>query len=370
MSKLLEQFNKSQGLLGAIDAITDRRAFITLFATFAVVAMLTAVVGAAAASLMFNGHFDLGKGVGAIGTLASLILLLIGVSATGFLLNDRVHGREQKTVGQALLFSLATLHRMLGALLILLVIGVLAVALAFVAILLCKIPGVGPLLYAIVAPACALFLGTIVFGGYFIVALHGPAIWEGHPVLRTVGVLGTIFRRRLFPVVVQMILLALLVALVGMLVAACIMAGITLTGAMSVPLLGQGFSAMSPEALLGGMIGGHGNGSGYLAAAMFGLALLTGLAITLPLLVALAGNCIIFANVTEDLSTAEIERQLQDAVDAARAKGEQARRQLNEARSQLASAPVAAPVTPHCSHCSATAAADDVFCGNCGKRII
>jgi hypothetical protein len=370
MSELQEQLHKSQGLLSATGAITHRRAFITLYGTYALATIMFAGVGSIAASLMLNGHYDSSKLVGLAGVLLAIALVLLGTSATGFLLNDTVRGRETKTISQAIWSSIATAHRLIGVLAVLFALALLAVLVIFVAMFLCKIPGLGPLLFAVAFPVSAVLLGLIFYVGFFIVSLHGPAIWEGNDVFGAVSVLGAIFRERLFPVVIQTILLGFLVGLVASLIFGVLAVGVSMTGAISIPVLGQTIGPMNPMELLQGFMS-ESSGTAYLKAGMFGLTLLGGLAITIPVLVAIAGNCIIFANVTEDLSTAEMDKKLKGVLEVARQKAEQARRQLDEARAQVSAQATAAPVavTLRCPKCSTPYEPNDAFCGSCGQRL-
>jgi hypothetical protein len=137
--------------------------------------------------------------------------------------------------------------------------------------------------------------------------------------------------------------------------------------------------------MLGGLMGGMGSmgsmggeGGGYAVAAGFGGMLLMGSAIVAPCLLAITGNCIIFANVTENLSTTEVESSIQGALDGAREKADQAKRQLDESRRQLMaaaapaapqSAPPSAPLAKACPQCRGPIADGDIFCGNCGHRL-
>ena len=410
MSKLLAQFRQSQGLLGAIDAMTNRRAFITLFGTFAVAVLLVAAVSAGITSLVLGGQFGLSKLVGLVGVLLTFVVVLVGVSASGILVNDSVRARAQRGIAQALGQTAATAHRLLGVLIALGVLALLVLVAALVVIFLCKLPLVGPLLYTLAIPVCVVLLGTVFYAGFFVVALHGPAIWEGHTVFRAVAVLGAIFRQRLFSVIIQSILLTLLLVLVALLVLGCIGVGVSLTGTMSSVVLGQGLGSMNPMSMYGSMMGGAAasEGATYVKAAMFGMALLMGIAFTAIALVGIAGSCIIFANVSEDLPAPDAQAQApggapfgspQAPSPGATWGGAVAGAGLGteptfhppaepSAVVPVAAAPVA-PVAPspepspeppvaaapvaaaalHCPQCAAPITPEDTFCGHCGQRI-
>jgi hypothetical protein len=373
MSQLVDQLSKSKGLLSAVEAITNRRAFVTLFSTFTAAAILFALFSAVTVSFVSNGQYTLSKITGLIGFIAVFFVVMAGTSATGFLLNDTVRGREQRSISNSLILAATTLPRILGVMAMIFAIGLLLMLFVALILFVCKTPGLGPLLYAVAFPAIAVTLGGACYAAMFVVALHGPAIWEGNSIMRTVAILGSIVRRRLIPVVIQTILLGLLVGLVSSIVLGAIFFGITTTSLLSLPILGQGMGMDMLTGMAGMMGMGGGEGAGYAKAAAFGGALLFGCAIVAPVLVALSGNCIIFLNVTENLSTAELEKSLQGAVDKAREKAAQAKSQLEERSKAAANGMQPAPVTGvasnACSRCGSPTAAGDTFCGNCGNRL-
>jgi hypothetical protein len=254
---------------------------------------------------------------------------------------------------------------------VLLVAGLLLLVLIAIVILICKIPGIGPFLYTFAFPLSAITLGATFYATIYVVALHGPAIWNGNGVMRTVALLGAIARYRLFSVIIQSILLGMLVGLVSVIIFGALAIGVSTTSILSISTLGDGMNLNSLMGMVGGMMGNGGGGSGYVKAAGFGMALLVGCAIVAPALIAIAGSCIIFMNVSEDLSPEEIEKSIQGAIEEAKKKADEAKRKLEESRNQLAaqtSAPPAAS-SPTCPKCQAPITEGDAFCGGCGQRL-
>lgn len=371
-SNLLDQIRKSQGLLRAVDAITHKRAFIMLFGTFILIGLLMAGMMAGVAGLAVNGHSSSSAFLGFIGFLAIAGVGIVGSNATGFLLNDSMLGLPDKTITVALMTSVATVHRILGLLLALGGIALLMVIALVIVLFVCKVPGIGPILYFAAFPVCAVILGLGFNALYFIFSLHGPAIWSGYGVARAISVLATIFRRRLLSVLIQLVLLSLLVGLVAAVVFGTVFMGVTLTGAISVPVLGSSLESMNPLGMVAGMMQGGGGATGYVVAGMMGMVLLFAAAITVPALMIMAGNCVIFSNATEGLSTAEFDDKIKVAMETTRAAADAARRQLHEARTNLqassSTTPAATP-SPQCPNCSTPYAQGDVFCGGCGNRL-
>ena len=372
MSQLAEQIKKSAGLLDALQAVTNRQAFLTLLVTFVICGLLFAGVGSLVNPF---GGFMAGLTL-FIGFLMTAAVGLIGVSAAGFILNAGIRNREQPGINTALSFAVATFHRQLGVLLLLAVFAVVLFIAIAILLFICKIPAIGPVLYTVVFPLAALVTGIACYAAMFVLGLIGPAIWEGNTIMRTIALLWAIVRSRFISLIVQAILLLLLVWLVSGIVFGVIGVGMGFTALLSAPILGQGM----------GMGGGFnhlamGGLDGHAIAAGIGMSVLFGCAFVIPVLVALAGNCIIFANVTENLSAEDAERSIKGAIDAAREKADQVKRQLEESRQQKQqqaaeepappAAPTAptAPTAPACPQCQSTVAPDDAFCGNCGHSL-
>ncbi|MDR2240571.1 MAG: zinc ribbon domain-containing protein [Zoogloeaceae bacterium] len=368
MSHFAEQIRKSAGLLDALQAVTHRKAFATLLVTIIVCGLLFFVTGLIASFFMGQGHSVMAGITTFLGFLVMALAGLIGASAAGYILNATVRNREEKSIGSALSFAVATVHRQLGVFLLMVIfVFLLALAVALL-LLICKIPYLGPVLYVLVFPLCAAATGLTFYAMMFVLGLVGPAIWEGNTIMRTVALLWAIARTRLIAIIVQIFLLGLLVSLVSGIVFGVVFFGMSFITGLSMPILGQGIGMGGLGGALGMMAGA---GSGHMIAAALGGAVLAGCAAVIPALVALAGNCIIFANTTEGLSAEDAERSIKGALDAAKEKADQVKRQLDEARQQSTqpSAPPTSPEGAVCPQCQSGIAPDDVFCGNCGHRL-
>ena len=130
----------------------------------------------------------------------------------------------------------------------LLVVGWILLLLALLIVfLVCKLPGVGPLLYAIAYPVAAIAAGAIFAGmGYVGYPLAAPAIWQGNTTLQTAARLLQIGRRQLLGVIVRMFGLLLLVGVLS-----AIVFGILGTGAA----IASSISAATGTSPLGGLMG-------------------------------------------------------------------------------------------------------------------
>ncbi|TAK90383.1 MAG: hypothetical protein EPO06_08890 [Burkholderiaceae bacterium] len=368
MSKIAEHIAASRGLLQALEAVSNRRAFITLLLTVIVTTVFFMAVSALAmrVGMRFGAA---GMGVGFLGFLIVSVLAVVGVSTTGVLVRDQVHGQPVRTISDALWAGLVTVPRMLGILLLLGLALLCLYLVVVIALLVCKIPGIGPLFYLVVFPLAALSIGVAWFAAAFVAALAWPALWEGHGVMQTLGMLWAITRERLLAVVVQSVLLSLLVAMVAMLVWGIVFSGLLGTAVLSGMVLPNG-DQMGFGGMWGGMHDGmyggwHGvgrweDGGAYAMTGMLGGGFLLACAAVIPSLVALAGYCIIYTNVSSGLSADAYAARLTGAVDQVKQKAETTRQQMQVQRQSPS-------VT--CPQCQGSVGANDLFCGHCGHKL-
>lgn len=391
--KMSDQLKRSGSLLDATSAIGNWRA-LALFAASTVAAVL--VFGLLVATQSAAGVL--------LGAVLGWLLAFYGVNAVGIMLMDATRDGESRTPMQAVAASLLTSHRLL-------LVGLLAFAgllalLIGVAILLllCKLPVIGPLLFAVVMPLSALLLGLTLFTlAYVFYPLAASAIWSGATVMEAAGNLLAIARKRLVAVVLQEVVLMLIVFFVALILLGIVFSGLGLTTMMSAGIVGGGEGGLQSLGMMamgmGNMgMGGMGGGGGYVLAGGLGTTLLLALAGIVPGLIALQGFCQIYLSSLEGLDSGDARRALaatlqktQEKMREAREKVEaQARRPVTPAAAETPvspsapAAPVApvvpavetsAPVAPApaaaaaCPACRMPVEPDDVFCGHCGQRI-
>lgn len=386
--KMSDQLKRSGSLLDATSAIGNWRA-LALFAASTVAAVL--VFGLLVATQSAAGVL--------LGAVLGWLLAFYGVNAVGIMLMDATRDGESRTPMQAVAASLLTSHRLL-------LVGLLAFAgllalLIGVAILLllCKLPVIGPLLFAVVMPLSALLLGLTLFTlAYVFYPLAASAIWSGATVMEAAGNLLAIARKRLVAVVLQEVVLMLIVFFVALILLGIVFSGLGLTTMMSAGIVGGGEGGLQSLGMMamgmGNMgMGGMGGGGGYVLAGGLGTTLLLALAGIVPGLIALQGFCQIYLSSLEGLDSGDARRALaatlqktQEKMREAREKVEaQARRPVTPAAAETPvspSAPAApvAPVVPAvetsapaaaaaCPACRMPVEPDDVFCGHCGQRI-
>jgi hypothetical protein len=380
VSQISTQISDSSGLLKALEAITNRRAFLTLLSASLLAVIVFAITTFLSARLALSGHTGSGALIGLIGGLTVMVTMLGGLSAAGIHLSRSMRGQEELSITTAFFAAIATLPRFLGIFLLLGLTGLGVALVLVVAYFLCKIPGIGPLLYLVVLPISALIIGVLAYAAVFLTPLTGPAVWAGQTVFQAVATLWAILKERLLGVVIKVLLLNLMTGLVGGLIMGGILFGLMMSGGLSM-LIVNDFGSNPMNAMMSIMGGG---GNGHMMAGGTGALLLIASASVLPMLVWIAGNCIIFDNATAGLSTEEIENSMRKKISEVREQAEQAGKRLGEASEALAekaktasAAAVATTATkveppaaaPVCPACQGEVSADDVFCGHCRHRL-
>jgi hypothetical protein len=343
------RLQESGSLLDALDAVRNRRAAIVMASTLAVFALSVTSLGGISAWL----GADSGAVLGLLMLLSALIwaaILLVGGTAVGMLLADEVWARPQRTIGEALQAATAATPRTLAVMLIAAA-ALLAYLLALAAVLLiCRLPGIGSILYAVVFPIAALVTGVVLFViGGLLLPLAAPCIWNGDGVFRIGATVQQVFRHRSLEFVIMSIVLGL-------------MAGIVAAALGTVVFVGSGLTVTISLAVLGtGMVSGlGGTGAGYGVAATFGTMLLFLLAGLPSLLIAMKGAAIIHRQVIAGLVIDEVAADLQHRIDNLR-RPSQPMREKEPALGHPRVCPNAA--------CGAPVGPDDAFCVECGERL-
>ncbi|OXI78442.1 hypothetical protein CFB40_36895 [Burkholderia sp. AU31652] len=383
------------GLLRAAEAVTNWRAL--AMCAFALVAsMLMAML-----TIQVLGHSPV---LGLLFVIATLAISLIGYSAVGIVLMRDAQGESVGFV-DALLQATFSVHRLVGIGVLLVVGWILLLLALLIVFLVCKLPGVGPLLYAIAYPVAAIAAGAIFAGmGYVGYPLAAPAIWQGNTTLQTAARLLQIGRRQLLGVIVRMFGLLLLVGVLS-----AIVFGILGTGAA----IASSISAATGTSPLGGLMGTLGGLGGlgrhasayglgaeaagggfdyrsmaYLGAYGFGNGLLFAIGLVIPFLTFVNGTCLIYLQTVSGVDFSATEEKLSQHVADAKRHAEQARERaadhLAKARDSHAASTASAAETASlpesdpksaaadeataCAQCHKPMAADDLFCGECGAR--
>lgn len=367
-----------QSLLRVADAWRNRPALTTLSITFVAAALV--------------GLFCLGYGTSAavpfpVGLCVALIGF--GLTAAGSQYAEQADGRPVSSVSRAFAATPAIALRvfLLAAL-------VAAVFLAFVLVasgvlFACRLPVVGPLLYAVAVPVLTLCAAVLLLATCAALLLTLPALWEGHSLRTALSQLGAIAAQRKREAFANLILLFLVVGAVAAVVLAFVLAAFGLTTVLAARFFPvAGFDrVLAPGAGQPWLVGAE----PVALAASVGTAVV--LAITSALLSAvfLFGLAIAYLRSTEGIDIAAARAALGRAIVEVQVRSGQAADEAGRlagrlratigsryrlaAHGALAGPPGmatqagASSSADPCAECGSPAAQGDVFCGHCGRRL-
>lgn len=353
-------------LLRSGEALRNWRALATLIGT----GVLTMVIVMALAS-SGNGFLVF------LGALLGYIIISIGTSATGILLMDQALNVEPRPIGAALVDGVFAAMRLFVIVLIGFAVALVAVLAAAILIVICKIPGLGGFLYALVLPVSVLILAFVYAGLYFVFSLAGASVWSGASIRQAVSALYAIVTRRLVESALGVIVHSLILLMVGGIIVAFTFAGAGVVIGLSAGILDSSISLSNLPMMFGGA---HTDGIVY--GGLFGFGVLFALVGAVLFSMAILGLNRLYLHLTANLDLASAEAALSGRMDAARERAramqDEGRRRAEEMRQRAQQArppaPPMAPVSPVmaapvCPKCSNVIAAEDIFCGSCGHKL-
>jgi hypothetical protein len=329
MSAVSNQVRDAGAILPAVDAVTNGRALaVELVAMAAGVALFGLFL-----AMGMNGSF----GLFAAGYLLFLLCAGTGFNGAGVVLMDESAGAPRRGFVDA---TLAGLFAFGKSIVVLIAAGLaFLIALAVVALLLaiCKIPGIGPVLFFVVFPLCAVLLGVLFISFAFVLApIAGPAIWSGESIGATLARVAMVVRKRLLGVLVRGCVLFVLLLVAAMVLWMIAFTGTLATGSMSLAIVGVNFDLSSLSNMAGGMGGmrygyrGGGAGGGYGVAMLVGAFLIFASVGTLLSLVLKKGWCLIYLQVARDLDVSRVEAEMQARLAQVRAQAQAARERVQQ----------------------------------------
>lgn len=363
MKSISEHFSKSRGLLNSLEAVNNRRALLMLFVTGTVYALMLFLAGVLGAQL--------GSGVVAgIIFLIAFAIGLCGLQAAGLLFMDQARGLPLRDFADALLGGVFSALKLLGILLIELTVLIVWLIVLVLVFFVCKIPGLGPVLYAIAFPVAAAVTGLGLFAMFYIGnIIAAPSVWDGNGVLATVSRLWVVSKQRGLAVLVSSLLLLLLTGFAGVVIFQIVFMGILTTGAVSASVLGTSMNLGGVMGMFGPTMGGFGGGE-YIAAAGFGTMLLFAIGLTVPIAIVMLGSCLIYLQSTEGLDFDQAEDMMKQRMSDAKRRVEDARNRAQQSM-QRSEGAGAASAESHlaCPKCNAVITSEDTFCGTCGHKL-
>ncbi len=366
-------------LLRSGEALRNWRALLTLVLTGVVTLII--LMAAAASGNAF---------VTFLGALLNFMIFSVGVSATGILLMDQALDQAPRGIGSAIADGIFAAIRLFVIMLIGAAVALLVILAVAVLVLVCKIPVLGSLLYAVVLPGSVLAVAFIYAGLYFVFALAGASVWSGAPLRQAVTTLYAIITRRLVESALGVVVHSLLMLMVAGLIMVFVLAGVGVVVGLSAGILGSSIGMPNLSMLSGGSGAG-----GIVYAGLFGFGILFALIGAVLFSMTILGLNRLYLHLTANLDLAGASAALNGHLDAARERAramqEEARRRAEEIRQRTPQAapqnddqtvvspmpptaarpapiPAAMPA-PICPKCAHGIAFDDAFCGNCGQRL-
>lgn len=273
-------------LLRSGDALRNWRAMLTLVG--AGVAALVVMMASAA-----TGHV----GVIFIGVLVGYATLSVGMSASGVLLMDQAVSLTPRPIRAALVDGTQAALRLFAIFLIGLAGALAAVLVVALLVLICKIPMLGGLLYAVVLPASVLLLAFVYAGLYFVLALAGAAVWSGATLRQALEALVTIATHRFVEAAIGVLLLTLFMLLVGGVVGVFVSAGVGIVAGLSAGILDTALIMLDLSTLFEG-----GRAQTVVYGGMLGLGILLAVVGSVIFSMAILGLNRLYLHLTADLA--------------------------------------------------------------------
>ena len=352
------------GLLPLIPrALTNEKALFALLAT-----------GLLSMVLVFLGNKLGSSGFSALSPLFSLLTLLvilpIGASVAGLLIMDQAHGLTPRPLRKAVFESIPTFLRILGIMLLSVALTVVFYLFLCLLLLVCKLPVIGPALYAVLFPILAIVSGLLYLGLMAGLSMASPAVWNGATIREALTTLQRIVTNRAVELLVNLLLLSVFIVLVKI-----ILVSIFLVGGMFV--LGASMPFTNPNDLVS---------SDYTII----IAFVSMLFLTALMAMSMMGLNLIYLQITKNLPPPrEREHAWESMLQSGNrevkkepvirpAPQETARpgsntpnilASLPENKVPVAPVPENAKTTQICPHCQATVQPSDRFCGECGGSV-
>lgn len=357
-------------------------------------AMAVCFVAAVLLSGLVTAMFRSSMTMLALGGLAAVLLFFAGIHAAGVLLMDQANNVPMRSISDAVVYGILCVPKTIG-LVIGLVLGVVGVYIAMAVVLyVCKMPGLGPVLFTVAFPAVVVIAG-LTFTGLFIgFQMALAAFWAGAGVMGAMAQAFAILRQRLVETVMLLVVVGVIAGVVFGLVAMVLLFGFWPAVGLSASIIGVSGIGDVSSTFSNMMYGGMGGG-GHLLAGAIGGGVLWALALTLVFQVGLMGVNLVYLRVSEGLDASATEEAMRARFDDAKRKaaevGQKARDAAERARAQAAqvaqerraaavatvpppmpsdqAAPTAKVMASHCPQCRAAITAQDQFCGECGYRL-
>jgi len=267
------------GLSHIPKALYNEKALFILFVT-GLMTMALAFLG----SILGNTSFSL---IAIPIFLVTLLVSSAGTSIAGLLLMDQARGQMPRPLRKAISDGIPAFMSILGIVLLGVVLILAFTILLSLLLLVCKLPVVGPVLYAVLLPVFLLLGSLLYFGLMAGLSMACPAVWNGATFREALDILWRIATNRASELLVNLLLLAVLIGVTQIILASIVFSG-------SLPVIGLSISILNPA-----------SSSSLMSAAYFGLATTLMLIIAAITSMSLMGLNLIYLRITKDLPPAK-----------------------------------------------------------------
>ncbi|HET6599986.1 MAG TPA: hypothetical protein VFG60_08490, partial [Burkholderiaceae bacterium] len=194
------------GMFAAVNGLRNGRA-------------LAAMLGCLFVAVLLGGLFSLlaprmGFFMAGLGVVVFMVIALTGVNAAGVLLMDQARGTPLRGLVDAILYGLLCIPKFIALAIALFLLALIVFIALALLLLVCKIPGVGPILFVVVFPLSVVVAGLTVSGLTLCMFLALPAIWEGSTITRALAQTLAIVRSRLVEALLLMVVLWFLAVII------------------------------------------------------------------------------------------------------------------------------------------------------------
>ncbi len=339
--------NAFSSLFQAVNGLRNRRALVALIAC--------TVGGVLLAGLLLAMSGVLGMIASVLAFFVYAVAVGTGVNAAGLLQMDHARGISPRSTVDALVYGLMCIPKLIVLGIALFVVELAVFLVIALVLVVCKIPFLGPLLFAVAFPVSVVVAGITIFGLFLCMVLSLPAIWQGATIMRALSQTLAIARSRLVEAILLLVFVWLLSFAVALIVFSVLGAGMLPTLGLSASIVG--FSGMGGFGSVMGMAQGFGGeGAGHAIAGLIGSMVLWAVAASLVLQVYLLGLCLVYLRVTEGLDLSATEAALRQKLDEAKRRAADLGDKARGAANRDATTP-GAPTPPGNGTAAASAAA-------------
>ena len=384
MRNALEGREGRYSIFRLTEALTCWPAVSVMVASYLAAALLLAVAGMLAqVSMVFVG----------VMALLAVLTAAAGSSAAGVCLTDLARERPYRSMVGYFVAGLLSLPRLLGAALMMMLAYLGLLLAAALVLLVCKLPGVGPLLLVAVVPALVAVMALALIGYYVTISIVGPALWDGERVMHSLFIAWTITRRHPFAAIGKIVGGLLFSGILASLFIGLLTLASLMVAGLALPILGVP-AEMNWPLMMSGM--GYAHMGGHMVGAAVGYALVYAVAmaliVLLPLMVGVLTWCEFSEKVdlegirsSSDAALKDAQARMADLKDKAQAAAAPASPSVAPAASTMAgagmvthataeapaaSAPPAPSSSAHsCPRCSGLVHSEDRFCEHCGHPL-